>query len=83
MPYTDKVRARETAKARMQRFRARQKGVTAGVTEKKEGVTGVTIKPAPKAPPATPQMALPVQRPMNERLLAANKKSKKWSYLTE
>jgi len=39
MPYRDKVRARETAKARMRRFRERQKK---GVTGESQGVTVVT-----------------------------------------
>jgi len=44
-----------------------------------EGLT----KPEGLTEGVTPQMALPIPRPMNDRLLAANKKSKKWSRLTE
>jgi hypothetical protein len=51
MPYKDKVRARETAKERMRRFRERQKkGVTKGVTKTQgvtEGVTGIPVRPMP------------------------------------
>ena len=76
-PYTDKVRARETARLRMIKFRERQKkrcgsdaiktleehlGVTQGVTGVTENEAGVTL---------------------NKRLQIENEKYKKWKELSE